>query len=101
MMESSRARAILAACGAAGQDYHALPWSVVDALLVEADAYKYRKPKNANGSRARYWHAYLERRAGSLTGQAHEYVKNQGRSCTVTMRLGRRSVTVSTEDLRG
>lgn len=45
----------------AGGDFHALRSSQVDALLTAADRYKYRKPKNANGSRARYFHAYLQR----------------------------------------
>jgi hypothetical protein len=45
----------------AGGDFHALRSSQVDTLLTAADHYKYRKPKNANGSRARYFHAYLRR----------------------------------------
>jgi hypothetical protein len=32
-------------------------------LLREADAVKYRKPKSANGSRARYFYAYVLRAA--------------------------------------
>jgi len=47
-------------------DFHALPSAVVDALIAEADAYGYRKPRNANGSRARYFHAYLSRTAARL-----------------------------------
>jgi hypothetical protein len=43
----------------------ALAGAVVDRLLVYADAYEYRKPRNANGSRARYFHAYLRRMAAS------------------------------------
>lgn len=35
-------------------------WQVA-ALLVEADLIKYRKPKNANGSRGRYFHAHVMR----------------------------------------
>lgn len=36
---------------------------VYKSLLVEADAHKYRAPRNANGSRGRYWHEYLQRAA--------------------------------------
>lgn len=42
-------------------DFHALDTSQVSALIAEADAVKYRKPTNANGSRARYFHAYVVR----------------------------------------
>ena len=56
------ARAILTVCGCnADTDFHALNSEKVDRLLIHADANKYRKPINANGSRARYWHAYLVR----------------------------------------
>jgi hypothetical protein len=40
-------------------DFHTLSSEQVDALLASADAFKYRKPRNANGSRGRYFHAYL------------------------------------------
>lgn len=43
------------------RDFHALPAGQVDHILEAADAYKYRKPRNANGSRARYFHAFLRR----------------------------------------
>ena len=46
-----------------GQSFHALPTDRVDALLAEADLYRYRRPRNANGSRARYFHDMLQRRA--------------------------------------
>jgi hypothetical protein len=59
------ARAILQDCGALGVDYYTLPSANVESLLREADRYRYRAPKNRNGSRARYWHAYLARRAES------------------------------------
>jgi hypothetical protein len=45
------------------QDFHQLSSSQVDALLAEADRVRYQKPKNANGSRARYFHARLLRQA--------------------------------------
>lgn len=46
-----------------GQDFHTLKSSQVDALLAEADRAKYQKPAQANGSRARYFHDLLQRRA--------------------------------------
>lgn len=46
-----------------GQDFHTLRSTQVDALLVEADRAQYRRPANANGSRARYFHDLLQRRA--------------------------------------
>lgn len=45
------------------QDFDTLRWSQVDGLLAEADRVKYRAPANANGSRARYFCALLQRRA--------------------------------------
>ena len=45
------------------KDFHALPSSLVAEINYAADARGYRKPKNANGSRARYFHAYLMRAA--------------------------------------
>lgn len=58
-----KAQACLDACGIDPQtDYHALTSTQVDALLIKADAWRYRKPKNANGSRGRYFHAMLIRR---------------------------------------
>lgn len=58
-MTPSDARAILTRTETAGIQFHALPSAKVFALLAEADRVKYRLPKNANGSRARYFHAYL------------------------------------------
>lgn len=43
-------------------DFHALNSAAVDALVQAAKAAGYRKPKNANGSTARYFFAYLNRR---------------------------------------
>lgn len=45
------------------QDFHTLSSEKVEILLTWADAQKYRKPKNANGSRARYYFARLQRLA--------------------------------------
>jgi hypothetical protein len=46
-----------------GADFHTLSSAQVEALLVEADRLKYRKPRHANGSRGRYFHDLLQRRA--------------------------------------
>lgn len=62
--ERINAQAILDACKIArGQDFHTLSAAQVDRLLAEADLARYHKPKNANGSRARYFYALLQRRA--------------------------------------
>lgn len=61
-MTRFEARDILNWCGAAiPGDYHRLRSDVVGALLAEADRLKYRQPRNANGSRARYFHDHLQR----------------------------------------
>lgn len=46
-----------------GQDFHTLRSEQVESLLAFADQRKYRKPKNANGSRGRYFYQMLQRRA--------------------------------------
>jgi hypothetical protein len=46
-----------------GQDFYTLRSSQVEELLLEADRVRYRKPRGANGSRARYFHELLQRRA--------------------------------------
>lgn len=58
-----RAREILALCNARDVDFHTLGSEAVDRLLIFADEYRYRAPRNANGSRGRYFHAYLSRLA--------------------------------------
>lgn len=66
----TRAREILAACNIAiGADFYTLAASQVDALLEHATTERYRKPANANGSRGRYYHALLQRRAGSAVSR--------------------------------
>jgi hypothetical protein len=61
-LTSREAHAILARCKVNPHvPFHALSPFHVDALLTEADARRYRKPKNANGSRGRYFHAYVVR----------------------------------------
>jgi hypothetical protein len=49
-------------CGAA-PDFFTLPSEQVARVLIEADSVKYRQPKTANGSRARYFYEYLTRTA--------------------------------------
>lgn len=63
-----QAYAELLAIGHMGRDFHALPSSAVDSILAAADRARYRKPRNANGSRARYFYAHLHRRARPLVG---------------------------------
>jgi hypothetical protein len=46
-----------------GADFHTLTSSQVERLLVEADRLKYRKRKNAPGSRGRMFWQYIQRRA--------------------------------------
>jgi hypothetical protein len=48
---------------AIGQDFHILSSDQVSGLLGEADRVRYRRPPNANGSRARYFHDRLQRHA--------------------------------------
>lgn len=63
-MTRETAQDILARCRiTARPDFHTLSSGDVESLLKEADAVKYRKPKNANGSRARYFYAYVTCRA--------------------------------------
>ena len=46
-----------------GEDFHALTRAQVDALVDEAKRRRYRRSDRANGSRARYFHDMLQRRA--------------------------------------
>ena len=63
-MDKSTALNILQLAGVPkGEDFHRLSSGQVESLLEFADLHKYRKPKNANGSRGRYFHAYIERAA--------------------------------------
>lgn len=43
------------------EDFHRLTTDQVAGVIAAADFRRYRAPKNANGSRARYFHAYLRR----------------------------------------
>lgn len=58
------ARATLEWCGIpVGADFHTLSSAQVDRLLACADREGYRKPRGANGSRARYYHDKMQRHA--------------------------------------
>lgn len=52
------------------QDFHELRSDAVDFLVALAKTYRYRKPKNANGSTGRYFFSLLQR----------EWCKEQRRS---------------------
>ena len=95
-MKPSQAAAILTETGCGNAPYLTLPSSVVDALIEEADALGYRKPKGGKASRAACFHAFLTNRANSLTHQAREAISKENRSCTVTYARGRRRVTLTT-----
>lgn len=47
-----------------GKNFFAMDSETVERIIEAADVWRYRKPKNANGSRARYFYAYLNRLAG-------------------------------------
>lgn len=60
----SSARATLRWCGIdIGSSFHTLRSEHVDKLLECARLAHYQKPKNANGSTARYFHDLMQRRA--------------------------------------
>lgn len=46
------------------RDFHRLESEIVECVLAAANSRGYRKPANANGSRGRYFYAYLNRAAG-------------------------------------
>lgn len=56
------ARNIIARIGCKlSADFHTLDSNQVNRVLMEADERGYRKPRNANGSRGRYFFAYVQR----------------------------------------
>jgi hypothetical protein len=64
-MTRSDAFDILQRCKISGQSsFFSLSSSEVSCLLEEADKRKYKAPKNANGSRGRYFYAYIQRAIG-------------------------------------
>lgn len=56
-------RALMIIGATEDQDFHTLDSGQAETVLQFADAARYRSPKNANGSRARYYFARLQRRA--------------------------------------
>ena len=48
-------------CIPLGRDFHELNSTQVEGVIEAARVSKYRKPKNANGSTARYFHARMQR----------------------------------------
>lgn len=50
------------------RDFHTLRSEEVEALLAEADARRYRKPRNAPGSRGRMFFQALQRAASRQEG---------------------------------
>jgi hypothetical protein len=61
-MTRPEARDILQRCKIVlGTDYHALTSAQVEALLEEARRVRYQRPRNANGSRARYFYSRVRR----------------------------------------
>ena len=46
------------------QDWHTMSSGMKEAVLKAADSRKYKAPKNANGSRGRYFAEYLRRALG-------------------------------------
>ena len=67
-VQALNSRAILKACGVPiGTNFYTLSASQVTALLEYARGY--RKPKNANGSRGRYWHDKLQREAQRVSSR--------------------------------
>lgn len=53
--------------GLCGRDFHTLSFSDVERVLAAADQVGYRRSRNANGSRARYFHAACIRTRRSLS----------------------------------
>lgn len=43
-------------------DFHTLTGDQVDTVIAEADRARYRQPRNANGSRARYFFYAVQRK---------------------------------------
>jgi hypothetical protein len=65
MLSRFEARDILSRCVERDMwaDFHTLRTHEVEALIREANARGYRKPKDAPGSRGRMFHQYVMRRA--------------------------------------
>ncbi len=64
MDKGANARHILSALKIeVGADFHSLSRDQVQRLLDEASLAEYRRPRDANGSKARYYHDRLQRLA--------------------------------------
>lgn len=64
-MTPVEANSVIKACGInASHDFHRLDSGQVASLIHFADFWKYREPRYANGSRARYFFQRLVRLAG-------------------------------------
>lgn len=63
-LTSANAHALAAQFGfTLDRDFYTLRASTVCQVLEAADLVKYRKPRDANGSRGSYFYAYLQRAA--------------------------------------
>lgn len=59
-MTTEQATNVLRYVGAeTSTDFHTLSATAVDNLIAFANDFKYRRPRNANGSRARYFFAFV------------------------------------------
>jgi len=73
-MKAMPARAILKDCNIAiGSDFHTLGSTEIDNLIIWADATRYRSHGGASGSRARYFHAALQRAATDRAFSGFKY----------------------------
>jgi hypothetical protein len=62
-MTRTQAHDILQRCKIVlGTDFHTLSTAQVEALVEEARRVRYQRPRNANGSRARYFYSYVRRK---------------------------------------
>jgi len=62
-MTTNEAQRIAAQFNLAARDFHALSFGEQSELAGLAKQCRYRKPRNANGSTARYFAAYVARKA--------------------------------------
>lgn len=63
-MDGNTAAEILCSVNATvDTDFHTLTSAQVERITAAADRHNYRKPRGANGSRARYFFAYCQRAA--------------------------------------
>ena len=67
-----------------GDNFHVFNSDIVARIIEAADSRKYRAPKNANGSRARYFYAMLTR---ALNSKVPEYVPGNYRTMKTLIQL--------------